>query len=93
MGCRWLQVDTFEGNGKPRHQRGVARGPGVYCLGVPWLSSCGSSFIWGVWHDAKHVAGHIATQRTYLAYRDREQRAADDQPHPTLSTVSTLGAH
>ncbi|MCX2688775.1 NAD(P)/FAD-dependent oxidoreductase [Pseudomonas sp. DCB_AW] len=89
----WLQVDTFDANGKPQHQRGVAREPGVYFLGLPWLSRRGSSFIWGVWHDAKHVAGHIATQRTYLAYRDSEQRAADEQQQPTISNVSTLGAH
>jgi putative flavoprotein involved in K+ transport len=42
--------------------------PGVYFLGLPWLSRRGSSFIWGVWHDARHVADHIATQRGYLAY-------------------------
>ena len=90
----WLQVDTFDANGKPLHQRGVSREPGVYFLGLPWLSRRGSSFIWGVWHDAKHVAGHIATQRTYQAYRDREQREADAEQSPTsIQKVSTLGAH
>ncbi|WP_172147729.1 MULTISPECIES: flavin-containing monooxygenase [Pseudomonas] len=74
----WLQVDAFDAKGKPVHQRGVSREPGVYFLGLPWLSRRGSSFIWGVWHDAKHVAGHIATQRTYLAYRDSAQRQNAD---------------
>ncbi|MBI1171159.1 SidA/IucD/PvdA family monooxygenase [bacterium] len=64
----WLQVDTFDAKGFPRHQRGVAAEPGVYFLGLPWQSRRGSSFIWGVWHDAKHVADHIAKQRAYLAY-------------------------
>ena len=73
----WLEADTFDANGKPQHQRGVSREPGVYFLGLPWLSRRGSSFIWGVWHDAKHVADHIVTQRKYLAYRDAEQRQAD----------------
>jgi putative flavoprotein involved in K+ transport len=50
----------------------------VYFLGLPWQSRRGSSFIWGVWHDAKHVADHIATQRKYLAYRDAAQRQAED---------------
>ncbi|AKC69926.1 flavin-containing monooxygenase [Pandoraea oxalativorans] len=67
---RWLQVDAFDANGKPKHQRGVSKEPGVYFLGLPWLSRRGSSFIWGVWHDARHVAEHIATQRKYLAYYD-----------------------
>jgi putative flavoprotein involved in K+ transport len=74
----WLQVGAFDAKGKPQHQRGVSSEPGVYFLGLPWLSRRGSSFIWGVWHDAKHVAGHIATQRTYLAYRDCAQRQAAD---------------
>ncbi|HCS45502.1 MAG TPA: FAD-dependent oxidoreductase, partial [Pseudomonas sp.] len=66
----WLEVDTFDANGKPRHQRGVSAESGIYFLGLPWQSRRGSSFIWGVWHDAKYVADHIATQRQYLAYRD-----------------------
>jgi putative flavoprotein involved in K+ transport len=65
----WLQVDAFDTNGKPNHRRGVSSEPGVYFLGLPWLSRRGSSFIWGVWHDAKYLADHIATQRSYLAYR------------------------
>ncbi len=64
----WLQVDAFDEAGKPAHRRGVSTEPGIYFLGLPWLSRRGSSFIWGVWHDAKHVAGHIATQRSYLTY-------------------------
>ena len=64
----WLKVDAFDEAGRPRHQRGVSSEPGVYFLGLPWLSRRGSSFIWGVWHDAKFVADHIATQRAYLAY-------------------------
>ena len=65
----WLQVDAFDEKGKPQHQRGVSSEPGIYFVGLPWLSRRGSSFIWGVWHDAKHIAGHIATQRSYLEYR------------------------
>ncbi|WP_462402550.1 flavin-containing monooxygenase [Pseudomonas sp. Marseille-QA0332] len=72
----WLKVNAFDENGKPKHQRGVSSEPGVYFLGLPWLSRRGSSFIWGVWHDAKHVAGHIATQRTYQAYRAPGERQA-----------------
>ena len=43
--------------------------PGVYFLGLPWLSRRGSSFIWGVWHDARYLADHISAQRHYLEYR------------------------
>ncbi len=74
----WLQVNAFDDAGKPAHQRGVSTEPGVYFVGLPWLSRRGSTFIWGVWHDAKHIADHIATQRKYLEYRDPSQLSADD---------------
>lgn len=70
----WLNVNAFDESGKPQHQRGVSSEPGVYFVGLPWLSRRGSTFIWGVWHDAKHIADHIATQRKYSAYRDASQR-------------------
>jgi len=66
----WLNVNAFDDNKQPRHQRGVSTEPGIYFLGLPWLSRRGSSFIWGVWHDAKHIADHIAIQRSYLDYHD-----------------------
>ncbi|MFC3625326.1 flavin-containing monooxygenase [Vogesella amnigena] len=71
----WLQVNAFDDKGKPQHQRGVSSEPGVYFVGLPWLTRRGSTFIWGVWHDAKLIADHIATQRKYAAYRDAGQRA------------------
>ena len=72
----WLAVDAFDAQGKPQHQRGVSSEPGVYFVGLPWLSRRGSAFIWGVWHDAKHVADHIDKQRKYFAYQDAAQRKA-----------------
>jgi putative flavoprotein involved in K+ transport len=72
----WLKVDVFDDRGRPRHRRGVSEEPGVYFLGLPWLSRRGSSFIWGVWHDARHLADHIATQRGYLAYRPQPHVSA-----------------
>ncbi|QCT19754.1 FAD-dependent oxidoreductase [Jejubacter calystegiae] len=64
----WMEVDAFDEQGKPRHQRGVSSESGIYFLGLPWLSRRGSTFIWGVWHDAKHIADHIATRRNYEHY-------------------------
>ncbi len=64
----WLHVDAFDEHGRPRHQRGVSSEPGIYFLGLPWQSRRGSSFIWGVWHDAKYLADQIMIQRGYLAY-------------------------
>ncbi|MCP4328733.1 MAG: NAD(P)-binding domain-containing protein [Alphaproteobacteria bacterium] len=72
----WLKVDAFDDNGKPKHQRGISAEPGVYFLGLPWQSRRASSFIWGVWHDAKFLADHISTQRKYLEHHASAQRAA-----------------
>ncbi|MEX0809833.1 MAG: NAD(P)/FAD-dependent oxidoreductase [Dongiaceae bacterium] len=69
----WLKVDALDGKGKPKHQRGVSAEPGIYFLGLPWLSRRGSSFIWGVWHDARYLADHILTQRSYLMNGGSEQ--------------------
>ncbi len=65
----WLKVDAFDENGKPKHKRGVSTEPGVYFLGLPWLSRRGSPFLWGVWYDAKFLADHIVTQRKYMDYK------------------------
>lgn len=65
----WLKVEAFDEAGNPNHQRGVSAEPGIYFLGLPWQSRRGSSFIWGVWHDAKYLADQISIQRQYRAYK------------------------
>ncbi len=70
----WLKVDAFDENGRPKHQRGVSSEPGVYFPGLPWLSRRGSSFIWGVWHDARFIADQIGIQRSYRAYKPPAER-------------------
>ncbi|MBK0331560.1 NAD(P)-binding domain-containing protein [Brachybacterium sp. MASK1Z-5] len=72
----WLHVDAFDATGRPAHLRGVSTESGIYFLGLPWLSRRGSSFIWGTWHDAMHVADHIATRRRYAQYAPAEQGAS-----------------
>ena len=72
----WLQVDAFDKSGRPSHRRGVSSEPGVYFLGLPWLARRGSSFIWGVWHDASFLADHMVTQLGYLAH------GAGESAHP-----------
>jgi putative flavoprotein involved in K+ transport len=71
----WMKVDAFDEKGKPKHQRGVSSEPGIYFLGLSWQSRRGSAFIWGVWHDAKHLADRIATQRKYLEYHASAKEA------------------
>jgi putative flavoprotein involved in K+ transport len=56
----WLQVDVLDEKGRPKHKDGVSTVPGLYFLGLPWLSRRASAFIWGVWPDAEYLARHIA---------------------------------
>jgi putative flavoprotein involved in K+ transport len=56
----WLTVDAFDERGAPVHRRGVAEVPGLYFLGLSWLSRRASAFIFGVERDAAHLADHIA---------------------------------
>ncbi|NTH81306.1 NAD(P)-binding domain-containing protein [Agrobacterium rhizogenes] len=70
----WLKLDVFDERGRPKHQRGVSGERGIYFLGLPWQSRRGSSFIWGVWHDAKYLADRISTQRKYHEYRPSSQK-------------------
>ncbi|WP_342596178.1 NAD(P)/FAD-dependent oxidoreductase [Salinicola lusitanus] len=64
----WLQVNAFDDAGLPFHKRGISAESGIYFLGLPNLVNRASSFIYGVWHDAKYVADHIALQNAYMAY-------------------------
>ena len=64
----WLKVGAIDDAGMPKHQRGVSSEPGIYFLGLPWQSRRGSTFIWGVWHDAKYLADQISIQRMYSQY-------------------------
>lgn len=71
----WMKLDAFDADGTPIHQRGVSKEPGIYFLGLPWQSRRGSTFIWGVWHDAAYVADQIAIQRNYRDYAPASEPA------------------
>jgi putative flavoprotein involved in K+ transport len=93
----WLQVDALDERGLPRHERGVSAEPGVYFLGLPWQSHRGSTFIWGVWHDAKFIADKIEIQRGYLAYEGTSIPAAGlptaaGAPAPTAAQSPQLAS-
>jgi putative flavoprotein involved in K+ transport len=58
----WLKVPVFDAQGMPAHRFGVTAIPGLYFLGLLWLSKRTSSFIAGVGHDAARLADHIAAR-------------------------------
>ncbi|WP_432510955.1 flavin-containing monooxygenase [Kineococcus sp. SYSU DK001] len=79
----WLPAGAVDDSGRPKHSRGVSGEPGIYFLGLPWQSRRGSSFIWGVWHDAAYLAESISIQRGYGAH---------DRAHDTSAHRTTAGA-
>lgn len=56
----WLRCGALDERGAPVHRRGVSTVPGLYFLGLSWLSRRASAFIFGVERDAAHLADHIA---------------------------------
>jgi putative flavoprotein involved in K+ transport len=62
----WLKIDAFDAKRRPIHERGVSKTPGLYFLGLPWLSRRSSAFIWGVWRDADYLADHIAARNSQV---------------------------
>lgn len=62
----WMKIDAFDAKGLPKHKKGVAEVPGLYFLGLAWLSRRASPFIWGVWHDAAYLAQQIAARNNRL---------------------------
>lgn len=72
----WIDLPVFGEDGTPRHHRGVvADEPGMYFLGLFFLTSMTSSTVTGVGRDARHIAGVIA-QRTLVASRAAERAEA-----------------
>ncbi len=46
--------------GYPKHSRGVTDFPGLFVVGLPWLTRHYSSIVGGVGLDAEYVAGRVA---------------------------------
>jgi putative flavoprotein involved in K+ transport len=59
----WIDLPVFNQDGEPRHQRGIVRSePGLYLIGLFFLSAGTSSLIGGVGRDARHITRHLASQ-------------------------------
>jgi len=55
----WVHPDIFDDRGQPRHHDGVTISPGLYIMGLPWLSKRKSGILYGVSEDAAHIVQHI----------------------------------
>jgi putative flavoprotein involved in K+ transport len=59
----WIDLPIFDDEGEPTHERGViATAPGLYFVGLFFLSAAISSLVGGVGKDAAYIADQIAAR-------------------------------
>ena len=59
----WIDLPVFAEDGDPVHDRGVVGSePGLYFVGLFFLSAVSSSLVGGVGRDAEYIAKHIASR-------------------------------
>jgi putative flavoprotein involved in K+ transport len=60
----WVDLPVFDPDGAPAHHRGVVGSqPGLYFLGLWFLSAFTSSLLGGVGSDAEHIAEQISSRQ------------------------------
>jgi putative flavoprotein involved in K+ transport len=62
LGFGFLDIPVLDEWNYPRHARGVTEVPGLYTVGLPWLTRHASSTVALVGADAEYVAAHIAAR-------------------------------
>jgi putative flavoprotein involved in K+ transport len=58
----WVHLPVTDARGEPRHHLGITDVPGLYFLGLHWLSTASSAFLPGVGDDAARLADHIVAR-------------------------------
>ena len=59
----WIDLPVTDDKGEAVHRNGISAVPGLYFLGLQWLSKMNSSFLSGVGDDAEVLADHILARR------------------------------
>jgi len=59
----WIDLPVTGSSGEPQHRNGLSDVPGLYFLGLPFLTKLYSAFLSGVGDDAADLADYIATRR------------------------------
>jgi putative flavoprotein involved in K+ transport len=77
----WIDLPILGENGFPVHDRGVVESqPGLYFMGLLFLSTLSSALVGGVGRDAEHIARQVMRARATLGrdaeWRDKATRTA-----------------
>ncbi|MDG4834227.1 NAD(P)/FAD-dependent oxidoreductase [Solwaraspora sp. WMMD1047] len=73
-GYPWLRLPVLDEDGQPVHDRGVTQVPGLYFLGLPWLSQRGSALLDGVGTDAARLASGIIARARRISRPSGQDR-------------------
>jgi putative flavoprotein involved in K+ transport len=61
----WIDLPVVGENGYPTQNRGVVESqPGLYFMGLLFLSTLSSALVGGVGRDAEHIAAHLMSTRS-----------------------------
>jgi putative flavoprotein involved in K+ transport len=64
----WIDLPVLDADGEPRHDHGVvASQPGLYFVGLFFLTAVSSALVGGVGQDAERIAAAIATRERAAA--------------------------
>ena len=56
----WIENIELDKAGIPVHEKGVAKQPGLYFCGFPWLSKRKSGLIYGIQEDAAYITDRLS---------------------------------
>ncbi|MDD7973137.1 MSMEG_0569 family flavin-dependent oxidoreductase [Roseinatronobacter alkalisoli] len=65
----WIEVDVFDGRGKPEFHRGVTDVHGVHFIGLGWLNTWGSGRFLAIEEDSAYLAEQIERQLVMVGTR------------------------
>lgn len=71
----WIDLDIFEANGYPKHDRGITVDADVSFIGLPWLYTWGSGRFLGINQDAQYVSEHIVNRHKIFVHKYAEMIA------------------
>lgn len=70
----WIDLPVFDDDGQPLHERGVVEtAPGLYFVGLFFLSAAASSLVGGVGRDAEYITEAIADRSAASVARRRPE--------------------
>jgi putative flavoprotein involved in K+ transport len=72
----FVKFPVFDATAYPVQLAGVTHCPGLYFVGLPWLRTFASGFLWGIGDDAAWIATDLSRRARWFAPRAPGHRDA-----------------